>query len=138
VASKRHQCVSEQVFSDNFGPSSDLDRALSIDILYEGWCALLFDVLKANPESYCDWAREWSMGKTGELFLVPGYPMLSRLNDHLVDVTYSQVEADALKQEATGLIANLSNESALSLLRKILAICDEAQKQNLSIYLLSP
>jgi predicted transcriptional regulator len=64
--------------------------------------------------------------------------MLSRLNDHLVDVTYSQDEVDALKQEATGLIANLSIEPALSLLRKILTVCEEAQEQNLSIYLLSP
>jgi hypothetical protein len=84
------EAFQNRVFSDNFGPSSELDRALRIDILYREWDALLFDVLKANRESYRNWAQEWDSGETGDMFLVPEYPMLSRINDHLVDVTYSQ------------------------------------------------
>src|SRR5215475_864079 len=119
-----------RVFSDNFGTSSNLDRALNINILYEEWCALFFNVLNADPERYRDWAQEWDKGNNEEYFQVPGYLMLSRLNDHLVDVSYSSEEVDALRQEAKGLIADtnmfnkLNKKPALNLLRKILTICD--------------
>lgn len=72
------------------------------------------------------------------MFLVPVYPLLSRLNDNLVDVAYTQSEVGALRQEALSLINVTTNESAGNLLRTILAICDEAQKHNQAVYLLAP
>jgi len=127
-----------KVFSDDFRPSSDRDRILNVEIQYEEWEALLFGSLGANLESYRDWVARWRSGETTDMFVVPGYPMLSRLNDNLVDVGFTRSEVKALQLEASSLINKPINESARSLLRVILAICDEAQRHNLAIYLLAP
>jgi hypothetical protein len=60
------------------------------------------------------------------------------LNDNLVDVAYTRSEVEALRQEASSLINEPIDELVRNLLRIIIAICDEAQKQNLAIYLLAP
>ncbi|HKQ74573.1 MAG TPA: hypothetical protein VJ810_12855 [Blastocatellia bacterium] len=128
----------KKVFSDDFHLPSTLSRALNVDISYEEWAALLFDVLDASLERYRAWVDDWRSGRTTDMFLVPVYPLLSRLNDNLVDVAYTQSEVGALRQEALSLINVTTNESAGNLLRTILAICDEAQKHNQAVYLLAP
>ena len=89
-----------KIFSDDFQPSSDRDRFLNIEIQYEGWVALLFGALGASLENYRDWVAKWGTGETIDMFLVPRYPLLSRLNDHLVDVSFTRAEVKALQQEA--------------------------------------
>jgi hypothetical protein len=127
-----------KIFSDSFQPSSDRDRVLDVEVQYEGWEALLFGALGASLENYRDWVAKWESRETSDLFLVPRYPMLSRLNDNLVDVAYTRSEVKALRQEALNLIGEPINEQARNLLRVIIDICDEAQRQNLAIYLLAP
>lgn len=127
-----------KVFSDDFKPSSPQDRVLNVEIKYEEWAALLFDALGASLENYRDWVARWRARETTDMFLVPKYPLLSRLNDNLVDVDFTRSEVEALRQEALRLISESSNESACNLLRVIIAICDEAQKHDLAIYLLAP
>lgn len=127
-----------KVFSDSFQPSSDRDGVLNVEIQYEGWEALLFGALGASLENYRDWVSKWRAGETTDMFLVPGFPLLSRLNDNLVDIGFTCSEVKALKQEASSLINEPIDEPARNLLHKIIAICDEAQRQNLAIYLLAP
>jgi len=127
-----------RVFSDSFQPSSDRDGVLNVEIPYEGWEALLFGVLGASLENYRDWVAKWRSGETTDMFLVPGFPLLSRLNDNLVDVDFTQSEVKALQQEALSLINEPIDERARKLLYVIIGICDEAQRGNLAIYLLAP
>jgi hypothetical protein len=127
-----------KVFSDSFQPSSDRDRVLNVEIQYEGWEALLFGALGASLENYRDWIAKWESRETTDMFLVPKYPLLSRLNDNLVDIGFTRSEVKALKQEASSLIDEPIDEQARNLLHVIVAICDEAQRQNLAIYLLAP
>jgi hypothetical protein len=127
-----------KIFSDDFQPSSDRDRFLNIEIKYEGWMALMFGALGASLESYRDWVAKWRSGETTDMFLVPKYPLLSRLNDNFVDVGFTRSEIKALRQEALSLINEPIDEPARNLLHIIVDICDEAQKQNLAIYLLAP
>jgi hypothetical protein len=127
-----------KVFSDSFKPSSDRDRVLDVEIQGEGWEALLFGALGASLENYRDWVDRWRSRETTKMFLVPRYPLLSRLNDNLVDVGFTRSEVEALKQEASSLINELIDEPARNFLHIIMAICDEAQRQTLAIYLLAP
>jgi hypothetical protein len=127
-----------KIFSEGFQPSSNRDRVLNAEIQYEEWEALLFGALGASLENYRDWVTKWRSGETTDMFLVPRYPLLSRLNDNLVDVGFTRSEVKALRQEALSLINEPINEQARNLLRVIAAICDEAQRQNLAIYLLAP
>jgi len=115
-----------------------LPKGHNVEIQYEEWAALLFGALGANLESYRERVVRWRSGETTDMFLVPGYPMLSRLNDNLVDVGFTHDEVKALQQEALNLINKPINEPARNLLRVILAICNEAQRHNLAIYLLAP
>jgi len=99
-----------KAFSDDFRPPSNQDRALNVGIRYEEWTALLFGALGANLESYRGWIARWRSGETADMFLVPEYPMLSRLNDNLVDVGFTQSEVNSLQQEALILINEPINE----------------------------
>jgi hypothetical protein len=127
-----------KVFSDSFQASSDRDRVLNEKIPHDEWEALLFGTLGASLESYHDWVAKWESREASDMYLVPKYPLLSRLNDNLVDVAYTRSEVEALRQEASSLINEPIDELVRNLLRIIIAICDEAQKQNLAIYLLAP
>jgi hypothetical protein len=89
-------------------------------------------------ENYRDWVAKWRSGETTDMFLVPRYPLLSRLNDNLVDIGFTRSEVKALKQEASSMINEPIDEPSRNLLHTIIAICDEAQRQNLAIYLLAP
>jgi len=116
-----------KIFSDSFQPSSDRDRVLNVEIKYERWEALLFCALGAILENYRDWVAEWESRETTDMFLVPKYPLLSRLNDNLVDIGFTRSEVKALKQEASSLIEEPIDEQARNLLHVIVTICDEAQ-----------
>lgn len=125
----------EKVFSDDFRPASDLDKRLHAKILYEEWASLLFGVLGADVKQYREWVKRWRSGETSDFFIVEKYPLLSRLNDNFVDVDYSQDEIQLLKMEAIGLIETQADNLASNLLNVVLDICNQAQQDNLCIYL---
>src|SRR5437660_251419 len=103
----------ENLFSDNFKPSSEFDHILKLGIDYDEWHALRFDVLGVDPEASRIWEKQFSNGETKDYLLIPGYPMLSRISDPYIDAAFDIAEVEQLWKECLRVRAITSNELAL-------------------------
>jgi hypothetical protein len=115
----------------------------------EEWFEIFVNVLnieKALPESQVQMSRilddeelkkkvkVWVIGFYGE---IPSFPMMSRINDKYEnDVLYEKDEVEVFKQECLELNEITSNSIALLGLKKLISICEMAQKRNSAIYFL--
>ncbi len=61
---------------------------------------------------------------------IPDYPMLGRIWDMFIYVSYSREEVTQLRDESSRVIANTSNKKTISGLTKVISACDEALKHN--------
>jgi len=120
-------------FGANLKFTSELDRVLPLGISNKEWQSLWFDVLGVNAEDYRDWAQQSAFTEI-EGFMIAGYPMLSRINNNFMDVTFEGQEIERLRQECVQVKSITNNKDALSGMDKLMRICDEAQKIGLNIY----
>ena len=104
---------------------------------------MYFDVLDADGGEYKKWVKEHPKEAQGSLppiefvNVVPDYPMLSRICGYLCDAVFELEEVEQLRQECLRVKATTSNPLALRGIKKLLRVCDEAQKLGLNIYLMS-
>jgi hypothetical protein len=117
------------------------DRALAIFFDGAEWSALFRDALHAKDrdpfvhgEAIDKW-RERQRVRFQES--IPDYPMLGRIWDTYIDVSYQPEEISHLRDECLRVKASTSNPVALRGLDKVIAACDEALKGGLGLSLLS-
>lgn len=126
-------------------PTGDWDEATDRRLLlfFEGaeWSALFRDALHAKDrdpfvhgEAIDKW-RERQRVRFQES--IPDYPMLGRIWDTYIDVSYQPEEITHLRDECLRVKASTSNPVALRGLDKLIAACDGALKGGLGLSLLS-
>lgn len=110
------------------------DRYLGIWLDGDEWEALFFDVLacpdeSATPRLPNEDRAEWEE-RYGLKFrqAIPDYPMLGRISDLFMYVSYTPGEIEQLRSECLKIRSSTSNEKALRGLAKLLGVCDEASK----------
>lgn len=117
------------------------DRALAI--FFEGgeWSALFTHVLQVKdrdpflPGTATNKWRERQRVRFQKS--IAEYPMLGRIWDTYIDVSYQPEEIPQLRGECLRVKASTSNTVALRGLDKLIAACDEALKDSLGLSLLS-
>lgn len=120
-----------QTFS---GALSGTDRDLNLFLKGEEWGALFFEVLTCPPTSNTprlpNEDREEEEDKYRVKFrqAIPDYPMLGRMWDIFIYVSFEPEEIEQLRAECLRVQSATSNKKALAGLTKLLSACDEASK----------
>jgi hypothetical protein len=113
---------------------SGIDRYLDLRLNGDEWDALYLQVLRCPDagqvprlpnEDTAEWHKRFS-----EEFqqAIPTQPMLARIYDLFIYVSYAPHEIEQLSVECVKLEATTSNEKARSALAKVIAACNEASK----------
>jgi len=137
--SGRQELVLRRDPSDAWNVSTD--RALAIFFDGAEWSALFKDALHVKdrdpfiPGEATDKWRERQRVRFQKSILE--YPMLGRIWDTYIDVSYRPEEIPQLRDECLRVKASTSNPVALRGLDKLIAACDEALKESLGLSLLS-
>ncbi len=115
------------------------DRRLPL--FFEGgeWSALFHDVLRSEGgdpfmpgDDINEWTEKHRIRFQGS---IPNYPMLGRIWDTYIDVSYHPEEMSQLRDECLRVKATTSNPVALRGLDKLIHGCDEAIKYGLGLQL---
>lgn len=118
---------------------SNHDRRLEIFLAGPEWSAIFYTVLGCTggePFVAGDDINEWTEKHRREFQrAIPHYPMLGRIWDTYINVSYQAEEITALKNECLKVKASTSNAIALQGLDKLIYTCDEALKSGLGLYL---
>ncbi len=130
-----------KAFFHNPGRASERDRHLNFGLKYKEWLDLYFDALGRDKSGFDKFAAEHPEeaqdrilgGFEGE---IPGYPMLSRINNIYHDAVFEGDETEQLREECLRVKTNTSRAEALSGLDKLIHICEWARELNLNIYLM--
>jgi hypothetical protein len=130
-----------EAFPLNPGPTSERDRTLNFGLNYQEWFAIFFDVLGVDKSGYDNWAKENPEAAKGSILIefdeeIPSYPMLSRIVGGRYDIVFEADEVERLREECLRVKSQTSNAVALKGIRKLLLMCDWAQRLDLSIYLM--
>jgi len=113
---------------------SNGDRYLNLWIKGEEWGALFLNVLgcpdvtdvpRLPNEGDAEWQRRYAM-KFQQA--IPNLPMLSRIWDVFIYVSFRPEEIEALRSECLTVQHNTSDEKAQLALSKLLSACDEASR----------
>ncbi len=118
---------------------SNHDRRLEIFLAGPEWSAIFYTVLGCTggePFVAGDDINEWTERHRREFQrAIPHYPMLGRIWDTYINVSYQAEEITGLKNECLKVKASTSNAMALQGLDKLIYTCDEALKSGLGLYL---
>lgn len=117
------------------------DRTLPIYFEGPEWSALFHYVLRVTDreplvadEDFAEWGERQRVRFQKS---IAEYPMLGRIWDTYIDVSYRPEEIPQLRDECLQVKASTSNPVALRGLEKLIAACDEALKDSLGLSLLS-
>ncbi len=127
------------------GRPSKQDQLLDISLIYPEWLAIYFDSLALDKAIYDDWIQngpkvtEYGATEIVAAFdeVIPGFPMLSRINAPDHDVVFKVNEIEDLRLECLRVKARTSNGIATLGLDKLVTICERARKLRLTIYFMS-
>jgi len=124
----------EPTFMSFAGGLSRTDRYLDLRLNGDEWVALYLQVLRCPdagqvPRLPNEDIAEWHKRYSGEFQrAIPTYPMLGRIYDVFIYISYAPEEIEQLSVECVKLEAITSNEKARSALVKVIAACHEASK----------
>ena len=110
------------------------DRYLDLRLNGNEWEALFLNVLECPDVDEVtllpnEDTTEWQMRYARKFNqAIPTYPMLGRMWDMFIYVSYNPDEIDRLRHECLKIQSTTSNEEAQAALTKLLAACDEASK----------
>lgn len=118
------------------------DRHLNIDIEPDEWEALFFDALDASWADRIEGEDGWAYLERqrklfGQALSAKGYEMLGRIWEIYQDAAYLPSEVGKLREESLSVQKMTDDAAALEALRKILFACDEAQRIDSGIRMLS-
>jgi hypothetical protein len=119
------------------------DHHLDLDLEPWEWEALFFAVLgaprwergEANEDVFT-WERRQKRNFE-ESLAAKGYEMLGRITDMYEDCEYLPHEVLKLREECFGLKRHINNSDAAEGLRKLVVACNEAEKIDSGLVLLS-
>lgn len=97
-------------------------EALFVEVLA---CPNINTIVRFPSESTTDWEDRYTL-KFRQA--IPDYPMLGRISDLFMYVSYMPEEIEQLRSECARVRSSTSNKKALNGLVKLLGACDEASK----------
>lgn len=114
-----------------------------LDVWFDGdeWAALYFDVLgcptaESIPRTPNEDREHWEQRYSSAFQrAIPEYPMLGRISDLFLYVTYNAQEIEQLRNECVKIQFGTSNQRALKGLSTLIDVCDEALKVNSGLLL---
>lgn len=122
---------------DAFEGIPDTDHYLNLNLRGNEWEAIFYDMLgcpKAIDDPFSP--GETSVEQWRERYrlkfqaAIPDYPMLSRIWDFYIYVSYEPGEITQLYEECLRVRASASSERALAGITKLLSACEEATKHS--------
>ena len=121
---------------DDWNESTDRQTNLALD--YASWEALFFKVLGCpDTERLEGESRDVFHNRYAQKFreAIPEYPLLGRISYFFADVWYAPEELTQLRNECQSVRNKANERDAIKGLDALIAGCNEAQQNNLGLFL---